>query len=66
MRTFFKLALLLTATSTIFGCAHNYYNIPQETLEKKVKTIGIAPIFTDAESDRHDEYECDDETFHVQ
>jgi hypothetical protein len=54
MRTFFKLALLLTATSTIFGCAHNYYNIPQETLEKKVKTIGVAPIFTDAESDiRH-------------
>ena len=51
MRTFFKLALFLTATCTIFGCAHNYYNIPQETLEKKVKTIGIAPIFTDADSD---------------
>ena len=54
MRTFFKLALLLAAASTIFGCAHNYYNIPQESLEKQVKTIGIAPFFTDAESDiRH-------------
>ena len=54
MRTLFKLALLVTATCTIFGCAHNYYNIPQETLEKKVKTIGIAPFFTDAASDiRH-------------
>jgi hypothetical protein len=56
MRNLIKLALLLTATCTIFGCAHNYYNIPQETLEKRVKTIGIAPIFTDAESDiRHPE-----------
>jgi len=56
MRTLFKLALLLTATCTIFGCAHNYYNIPQETLEKRVKTVGIAPFFTDAESDiRHPE-----------
>jgi hypothetical protein len=51
MRTFFKLALLLTLTCTSLGCAHNYYNIPQETLEKKVKVIGVAPFFTDAESD---------------
>lgn len=54
MRTFFRLALLLMAATTLFGCAHNYYNIPQDTLEKKVRTIGVAPIFTDAESDiRH-------------
>ena len=54
MRTLCKLTLLLTATCSIFGCAHNYYNIPQDTLEQKVKTIGIAPFFTDAESDiRH-------------
>jgi hypothetical protein len=54
MRTFFKLALLLTATCTIFGCAHNYYNVPQETVEKKVRTIGVAPILVDPESDiRH-------------
>ena len=51
MRTFFKLALLLVAASTFFGCAHNYYNLPQETLEQQVKTIGVAPFFTDADSD---------------
>ena len=56
MRTFFKLALLLTATCSMFGCAHNYYNIPQETLEKKVRIVGVAPFFTDADSDiRHPE-----------
>ena len=56
MRTLFKLALLLTATCTIFGCAHNYYNIPQETLEKKVRIIGVAPFLTDGESEiRHPE-----------
>lgn len=54
MRNLFRLALLVMAVSALFGCAHNYYNIPQETLEKKVRTIGVAPIFTDAESDiRH-------------
>jgi len=54
MKNFFKLVLLLTATCSTFGCAHNYYNIPQETLEKKVRVIGVAPFFTDAESDiRH-------------
>lgn len=54
MRIFIKLALLLAATGTFFGCAHNYYNIPQETLEKRVKTVGVAPFFTDADSDiRH-------------
>jgi hypothetical protein len=56
MRTFFKLALLLTVTCSMFGCAHNYYNIPQETLEKKVRIVGVAPFFTDADSDiRHPE-----------
>jgi hypothetical protein len=55
MRTFFKLALLFAAT-TLFGCAHNYYNIPQETLEKKVRVIGVAHFFVDADSDiRHPE-----------
>jgi hypothetical protein len=56
MRKLFKLALLLMAACNIFGCAHNYYNIPQETLEKQVKVVGVAPIFTDADSDiRHPE-----------
>lgn len=58
MRYVFKLVLLLTLSCTIFGCAHNYYNIPQETLEKKVKVLGVAPFFTDADSDiRHPDKE---------
>ena len=40
------------------GCAQNYYNIPRETYEKKVRVLGVVPIFTDAESDiRHPEKE---------
>jgi hypothetical protein len=40
------------------GCAHNYYNIPQDTYEKKVRVIGVAPIFVDVDSDiRHPEKE---------
>lgn len=54
MRIIIRLALLAAAASTIFGCAHNYYSIPRETLEKQVQTIGIAPFFTDTGSDiRH-------------
>lgn len=34
-----------------FGCAQNYYNIPRETYEKKVRALGVAPIFVDPESD---------------
>jgi hypothetical protein len=51
MRIFLKLALILSATCAMFGCAHNYYNISQESLEKKVKSVGVAPIFVDGESD---------------
>ncbi|MBJ6752143.1 hypothetical protein [Geomonas anaerohicana] len=51
MRILFRFALLMVVTGALFGCAHNYYNIPQETLEKKVRTIGVAPFFTDADSD---------------
>jgi hypothetical protein len=41
------MALLLTA----LGCAQNYYNVPRESFEKKVRVIGVAPIFADANSD---------------
>jgi hypothetical protein len=34
-----------------FGCAQNYYNIPRISYEKKVRVIGVAPIFTDVDSD---------------
>jgi hypothetical protein len=42
-----------------FGCAQNYYNVPRETYEKKVRTLGVAPLFVDADSDiRHPEKEA--------
>ena len=38
------------------GCAANYYNVPREAYEKKVRVLGIAPIMLDADSDiRHPE-----------
>jgi len=33
------------------GCAHNYYNMPQDTVAEKVKVLGIVPIIVDADSD---------------
>ena len=48
---FLKLALLCMVAMLGFGCASNYYNIPRETFEKKVKILGVAPIFIDSESD---------------
>ncbi len=42
---------LMALLVTTFGCAHNYYNIPRESFEKKVRVIGVAPIFIDADSD---------------
>jgi hypothetical protein len=56
VKSFLKLALLPMVAFSIFGCASNYYNIPRETFEKKVKILGVAPIFVDSESDiRHPE-----------
>lgn len=33
------------------GCAGNYYNVPAESFAEKVKVLGVAPIFIDADSD---------------
>ena len=56
MKIFLKLALLSMVATLSFGCASNYYNVPRETFERKVKILGVAPIFVDAESDiRHPE-----------
>jgi hypothetical protein len=42
-----------------FGCAQNYYNVPRETYEKKVRTLGVAPLFVDGDSDiKHPEKEA--------
>lgn len=49
------IALLLMT----FGCAQNYYNIPRQSYEKKVRVLGVAPFFTDVDSDiRHPEREA--------
>lgn len=51
--------LLWGALLVISGCAGNLYNVPQETFEKKVRVLGVAPIMLDAESDiRHPEKEA--------
>ena len=50
------LALIVTA---LCGCAQNYYNIPRDAYEKKVRVLGVAPIMVDAGSDlRHPEKEA--------
>jgi hypothetical protein len=42
-----------------FGCAQNYYNVPRETYEKKVRTLGVVPLFVDGDSDiKHPEKEA--------
>lgn len=49
-----KNLLLLILSVQLFGCAANYYNVPRETYEKKVRVLGVAPIMLDADSDiRH-------------
>ena len=42
---------LFMLAGTMLGCAQNHFNIPAATFADKVKVIGIAPIFIDADSD---------------
>lgn len=42
---------LFFVAGTMLGCAQNYFNIPAETFAEKVKVLGVAPIFVDADSD---------------
>jgi hypothetical protein len=46
-----KSALAAVSTFLIFGCAQNHYNIPLEKYGERVKVLGVAPIFVDADSD---------------
>lgn len=40
------------------GCAHNYYNLPQDAVAEKVKVLGVVPIVVDTDSDiRHPQRE---------
>jgi len=48
--------LFLFIILVVTGCAQNYYNIPREAYEKKVRVLGVAPIMLDGDSDiRHPE-----------
>jgi hypothetical protein len=51
VKTFVKIAVLSFAAFMGSGCAQNYYNIPRVSYEKKVRVLGVAPIFIDADSD---------------
>jgi len=51
VRQFFKAMLLPLLMLAVTGCAANYYNVPREVYEKKVRVLGVAPIMLDAESD---------------
>jgi hypothetical protein len=42
---------LVFMVAALTGCASNYYSVPAENIAEKVKVLGIAPIFIDAESD---------------
>lgn len=56
--TTLKFAVLSIFMLLTLGCATNYYNIPRETYEQKVRILGVAPLFVDGESDiRHPEKE---------
>lgn len=46
-----KLLLLLPLLMLSFGCAQNYFNVPTENFADKVKVLGVAPIFVDADSE---------------
>ncbi|WP_243369665.1 hypothetical protein [Geotalea sp. SG265] len=59
MKAVFRSGLILLASLVTFGCAQNFYNVPREVYEKQVRTLGVAPIFVDADSDiRHPEKEA--------
>lgn len=52
------LLLGLLLVPLLGGCAHNYYNLPQEAVAERVKVLGMVPIIVDAGSDiRHPQRE---------
>ncbi|SNB47758.1 hypothetical protein [Geobacter sp. DSM 9736] len=58
MKRIITAVLLSCIAAVTSGCATNYYNVPRETFEKKVRVLGVAPVLLDPESDiRHPEKE---------
>ena len=51
MKICLRITLLAVVVLFNAGCAHNYYSIPRDSYEQKVRVLGVAPFFTDAESD---------------
>ncbi|MDK9718193.1 MAG: hypothetical protein OEL57_09855 [Trichlorobacter sp.] len=52
------LLLSLLLLPLLGGCAHNYYNLPQDAVAEKVKVLGVVPIIVDTDSDiRHPQRE---------
>ncbi len=55
-----RLVLLLSLLflPLLAGCAHNYYNLPQDAVAEKLRVLGMVPIIVDADSDiRHPQRE---------
>lgn len=50
MRLFLQSIFLLLLLG-VTGCASNYYNVPREVYEKKVRVLGVAPIMLDEDSE---------------
>ncbi|MEI6826559.1 MAG: hypothetical protein WCK54_13275 [Desulfuromonadales bacterium] len=42
---------VLVIAVTLLGCAQNRFNVPTEYFSEKVRVLGIAPAFVDADSD---------------
>jgi len=56
MKRIVQWIILAALALAAFGCAHDPFNIPREDYEQRVKVLGVAPIFMDADSDiRHPE-----------
>ena len=56
MKQIFKALLLPVMLFSLTACASNYYNVPREVYEKKVRVLGVAPLMLDVDSDiRHPE-----------
>ena len=45
------LLVCLLLLPLVGGCAHNYYNLPQDVVANKVKMLGMVPIIVDTDSD---------------
>ena len=59
MNRFGKIIMLLLALAALAGCSSNYYNVPRDSYERRVRVLGVAPIMIDADSDiRHPEKEA--------